>query len=84
MTKLLLLFILLPGCMQVGPKEFPNLGKSDPPKKIKVVCPTMKLPPIEKTVHISIEPGKPAVVDAGGELLIRSYVSAIKFYKDQK
>lgn len=80
----LLPFLLLAGCIQVGPKELPDFSKSEEtPKRIRVVCPSYQLPPIEKTVHISIEPGKPAKVDEGGEKLIRSYVNAIDYYKAQ-
>lgn len=72
---------LLSGCVQVGPKDFPHLAGNTTPVYQNASahstdrCQLVELPPIEKIVNISINPGKPTLADAGGEKLLKAYVT---------
>lgn len=65
---------VLSGCVEVMPNGV--MGAQYPvrhPVAERDHCP---MPPIPQVVHITIEPGKPVVADAGGEALLRAYVKA--------
>lgn len=68
------------GCaptVQIGPREMRGTADFQHPvaEKPESHCDPNEPPPIPKTVHISIEPGRPVQADEGGAALLRAYIA---------
>lgn len=76
--------VLFSGCVQVGPKEFeiPSVAAVEHPVAAPESCrdPAV-MPPIPSVVHVTIEPDQPVIADAGGEALLRAYVTHREWMK---
>ena len=83
---IVLLFSLLVGCIQVGPKSVPVSAPVSCPEWKPVQCPVLPkyaMPGIPQTVTIKIR-GDKVESDAGGDAMIRAYALAQKLLRGEQ